>query len=236
MSIYTTACEPDEPTPNAALTKEGDWITHDGGPNPVPGQRVDFKIRVEQKAVAMSSDKLRWHHWGHSDDIIAYRLATPSPAAQDGTAKGLEERSRVAADKFMKVNADLIAAKDMGAGERRDLRNSIALHLRNFALTDHATATRQLAERDARVSQWIRNTDTAHRLYSEERTARLAAEADAARVREVLSEAKTTLAMLKRNVTTEIAKHDGLFRWEGVPEAIQARLDAIDAAQTQRGA
>lgn len=40
-----------------------------------------------------------------------------------------------------------------------------------------------------------------------------------------LTEARTTLLMLKRNVETEIRSHDGLFRWEGVPEAIQTRID-----------
>ena len=50
---------------------------------------------------------------------------------------------------------------------------------------------------------------------------------------EALTEARTTLAMLKRSVVTEIARHDGLLRWEGVPEAIQARIDECDAAITR---
>lgn len=45
-----------------------------------------------------------------------------------------------------------------------------------------------------------------------------------------LTEASTTIAMLRRNVVTEIEKHDGLFRWEGVPEALQARIVQCDAA------
>lgn len=52
-------------------------------------------------------------------------------------------------------------------------------------------------------------------------------------MRNALTEARTTLAMLKRNVVTEIARHDGLLRWEGVPEAIQARIDECDAAITR---
>lgn len=45
-----------------------------------------------------------------------------------------------------------------------------------------------------------------------------------------LTESRTTLLMLKRNVETEIRSHDGLFRWEGVPEAIQAQIAQCDAA------
>jgi hypothetical protein len=53
---------------------------------------------------------------------------------------------------------------------------------------------------------------------------------------EALEQSTITLRMLKRNVETEIKSHDGLFRWEGVPEAIQARIDqARSALTTQRG-
>lgn len=45
---------------------------------------------------------------------------------------------------------------------------------------------------------------------------------------EALEEARTTISMLKRNVVSEINNHDGFFRWEGVPDALQARIDAIN--------
>jgi hypothetical protein len=48
-------------------------------------------------------------------------------------------------------------------------------------------------------------------------------------VLEALAEARVTLLILKRNVETEIRSHDGLFRWEGVPEAIQTRIDQCSA-------
>jgi hypothetical protein len=58
-------------------------------------------------------------------------------------------------------------------------------------------------------------------------------------MREALEQSTITLRMLKRNVETEIKRHDGLFRWEGVPEAIQVRIDQAEAARsaltTQRG-
>ena len=47
---------------------------------------------------------------------------------------------------------------------------------------------------------------------------------------EALEQARTTIAMLRRNVVTEIERHDGLFRWEGVPEVLQFRIDQCDAA------
>jgi hypothetical protein len=48
-----------------------------------------------------------------------------------------------------------------------------------------------------------------------------------------LEQTAITLRMLKRNVETEINRHEGLHRWEGVPEAIQARID--DASATLKG-
>jgi hypothetical protein len=54
------------------------------------------------------------------------------------------------------------------------------------------------------------------------------------RLREALEEAVVTLKLLKRNVENEIRNHDGLFRWEGVPEAIQARIDQSRAALSRK--
>jgi len=51
-----------------------------------------------------------------------------------------------------------------------------------------------------------------------------------------LREARTTLSMLRRNVASEIKNHDGLFRWEGVPEAIDSRVSDIDRALTAQPA
>lgn len=56
------------------------------------------------------------------------------------------------------------------------------------------------------------------------------------KMREALEQSTITLRMLKRNVETEIKHHDGLFRWEGVPEAIQVSIDqSRSALTTQRG-
>lgn len=52
-------------------------------------------------------------------------------------------------------------------------------------------------------------------------------------LREALEQSTVTLRMLKRNVETEIKFHDGLFRWEGVPDAIQYRIDQSSSALRQ---
>jgi hypothetical protein len=54
--------------------------------------------------------------------------------------------------------------------------------------------------------------------------------------RRALEQTAITLRMLKRNIETEIKRYGGMHRWEGVPEAIQARIDdAEDAIATTAG-
>ena len=61
-----------------------DWIEWTGGENPVPGQKVDVKARSPHSGgTNLYADSLGWSRQYMDDDIIAYRLATPSPAAQD---------------------------------------------------------------------------------------------------------------------------------------------------------
>ena len=53
---------------------EGDWITHDGGPNPVPGKTVDVTLRSGEVLKNQDADGESWSHvWGQAD-IIATAL------------------------------------------------------------------------------------------------------------------------------------------------------------------
>ena len=52
---------------------EGDWITHDGGPNPVPGKTVDVSVRGLRGSKNLFSDDQQWEHTGLPSDIIFYR-------------------------------------------------------------------------------------------------------------------------------------------------------------------
>ena len=61
---------------------EGDWITHDGGPNPVPGKKADVRFPDGTEDFGFSSEywsggDCDW--WRHESDnpsqhIIAYRV------------------------------------------------------------------------------------------------------------------------------------------------------------------
>lgn len=83
------------------------WIPHDGGPNPVPGCVVDYRMRDYDQGyeddVARLSDALRWDHIPDPADIIAFRLAAPDmhtkPAETNISAervKGMAESEQVA--------------------------------------------------------------------------------------------------------------------------------------------
>ena len=53
---------------------EDGWITHDGGPNPVPGKMVDVTLRSGEVLGNQDASDECWQHvWGQSD-IIAYRV------------------------------------------------------------------------------------------------------------------------------------------------------------------
>ena len=53
----------------------GEWITHDGGPNPVPGKMVEVKLEIGDCFTSSDlSDDDTWRHiWGEAN-IIAYRV------------------------------------------------------------------------------------------------------------------------------------------------------------------
>lgn len=55
---------------------------------------------------------------------------------------------------------------------------------------------------------------------------------------EALTEARTTLSILRTQVMVEIGRcsDPSESRWEGVPEKLKDRLDAIDAALAKSGA
>lgn len=171
------------PTPNA-----GEWITHDGGPNPAPGQMVEWENAAGIRSVFLSDDVAGLGKpLGVNTPIVRYRLATPSPSAQDDPAKGLEvvgplrqSKAAVGEEAWFSVPADDLEA----------LRNA-GYRIETF--TPHATATRQIAERDARVAELERERDAIAKAcqrrivdWEEAIELHLAAEADAARVRGVL--------------------------------------------------
>jgi len=58
---------------------EPEWITHDGGPNPVPGKTVDVRYR-NGETETRTANRLGWNHWEAETpglggyDIIAYRV------------------------------------------------------------------------------------------------------------------------------------------------------------------
>lgn len=66
----------------ASPQREGDWITHDGGPNPVPGKKTDVRFPDGAEDFGFSSEywsggDCDW--WRHESDnpcqhIIAYRV------------------------------------------------------------------------------------------------------------------------------------------------------------------
>lgn len=56
-----------------------EWITHDGGPNPVPGKMVEVRYR-NGETETRTANRLGWNHWEAETpglggyDIIAYRV------------------------------------------------------------------------------------------------------------------------------------------------------------------
>ena len=55
---------------------EADWITHDGGPNPVPGKMVECKLAgTSFPMAALPSECLNWAaDLSFGGSIIAYRV------------------------------------------------------------------------------------------------------------------------------------------------------------------
>jgi len=55
--------------------------------------------------------------------------------------------------------------------------------------------------------------------------------AAAPEMKEALEEARTTLSVTRTNIMVEMKRSEGAaYRFEGVPEILKARIDAIDAA------
>ena len=57
----------------APPSAEPQWITHDGGPNPVPGKIVEYRL-PGTGVLTSPSDCIRWDHQDGPGDIIAYRV------------------------------------------------------------------------------------------------------------------------------------------------------------------
>lgn len=103
-----------------------------------------------------------------------------------------------------------------------DLYETILYDAQDY-LVDNVTfniaARIESADRQARLDRQRASELTACNLN-------LAAMVD--RLRVELSEARTTLAITRTQIMVELNR--GVDRWEGVPEALKLRLDAIDAA------
>ena len=55
---------------------EGQWITHDGGPNPVPGKLVECRLAASgiPDLPPIQSEYINWGHHIGPANIIAYRV------------------------------------------------------------------------------------------------------------------------------------------------------------------
>lgn len=175
---------PASPTPNAALTTESDWMK-DGfvGDNAAlidsitallsfPDAALSHRIPGTAKTLLMSA---------------AVRLATPSPAdplaAQDDPAKGLE----VVAHMRLGPTGGSTGVSDIGPSCLRSGDAPVIELVKKTAADErHATTTRQIAELEARVAEWEMQWDKLNDLYAATLVRALAAEADAARVREAI--------------------------------------------------
>lgn len=78
-----------------AVADADGWIPHDGGPNPVPGCRVDVRLR-EGLVVSKPSDLIYWPDQGDPDNVVAFRLAAPSVERTLENPDGPEAASRIA--------------------------------------------------------------------------------------------------------------------------------------------
>ncbi len=61
---------------SATPPAEPEWITHGGGPNPVPGKMVDVRFRGSdvEDYTDHHSETWTWEYEGEDYDIIAYRV------------------------------------------------------------------------------------------------------------------------------------------------------------------
>jgi hypothetical protein len=70
MAALQKACEKEKPAPEA-----NPWRDHDGGPCPVPGDRlVEIKYRAGVTGVAKACNRF-WGHHSEGSDIVAYKMA-----------------------------------------------------------------------------------------------------------------------------------------------------------------
>lgn len=86
----TTPTPPPSDAPPVGVPLTDGWIAHDGGPNPVPGQRVDAKgSRFTAQLHDVLSETLRW------DRVSSYR-PVPAPSAAPAEPAGGGEREKIA--------------------------------------------------------------------------------------------------------------------------------------------
>lgn len=73
--LYMQALEIALPILEQQERGDGEWIDWRGGECPVDGNKiVDIKLRDGEEVHGDKADILDWHHYGVSDDIIAYRI------------------------------------------------------------------------------------------------------------------------------------------------------------------
>ncbi len=139
------------------------WIPWSGGKNPVPGQRVEVKIRWRNgrpSEGAVASDVMRWSHGTRRSgggDIIAFRLAPTAPVEAGGSER--ENRTtqewadrcvakRVAGDLLAKANRT--AAKDPMRSETvAGLREDAEALMRLASRHQPSGETREAVDADA---------------------------------------------------------------------------------------
>jgi hypothetical protein len=87
------------------------WVTHNGGPNPVPGARVEWRNREGSNACCKADELSGWEHPYGPDgiwDIIAYRVVTSAAlSAIEGGGGALQPSASVPTEPVADRWADL---------------------------------------------------------------------------------------------------------------------------------
>lgn len=139
----------------AALSAEADgWIEWSGGPTPQGyGQR---RTRNYESGVKSFDDD----DWG--SDIIAYRVATPAPAALEGSSLGEADQVEMIADLIEKHT--YVMSKHNPAMARVAGHNATATAILRTLQPSSAADAKPVAETDELHGQDYINTIKAHRI------------------------------------------------------------------------
>ena len=86
-------------TPSTPYSSGEGWIEWHGGENPVPGQRVEVRTRVDERRAAPSEAfSVMWANDGAACDIIAYRVVSPGLPVGEGQGALADARTHRAPD------------------------------------------------------------------------------------------------------------------------------------------